>query len=58
MRHLAVPPTTPEGTALCYPAVSGGERPSSSAVFTVHHDKSRWTTFVDIEGNEFDLIAG
>ena len=21
-------------------------------------DKSRWTTFADIEGNEFDLIAG
>jgi catechol 2,3-dioxygenase-like lactoylglutathione lyase family enzyme len=21
-------------------------------------DKSRWTTFTDIEGNEFDLIAG
>jgi hypothetical protein len=21
-------------------------------------DKARWTTFVDIEGNEFDLIAG
>ena len=21
-------------------------------------DKSRWTTFADVEGNEFDLIAG
>ncbi len=21
-------------------------------------DKSRWTTFADIEGNEFDLVAG
>jgi len=21
-------------------------------------DKARWTTFADIEGNEFDLIAG
>jgi Glyoxalase-like domain len=21
-------------------------------------DKTRWTTFADIEGNEFDLIAG
>ncbi|MFY9653921.1 VOC family protein [Trebonia sp.] len=21
-------------------------------------DNSRWTTFADIEGNEFDLIAG
>jgi catechol-2,3-dioxygenase len=24
----------------------------------VQRDKSRWTTFADIEGNEFDLIAG
>jgi catechol 2,3-dioxygenase-like lactoylglutathione lyase family enzyme len=24
----------------------------------LHGDKSRWTTFADIEGNEFDLIAG
>jgi Glyoxalase-like domain len=24
----------------------------------VQTDKSRWTTFADIEGNEFDLIAG
>jgi catechol 2,3-dioxygenase-like lactoylglutathione lyase family enzyme len=24
----------------------------------VPRDKSRWTTFADIEGNEFDLIAG
>ena len=24
----------------------------------VQGDKSRWTTFADIEGNEFDLIAG
>jgi catechol 2,3-dioxygenase-like lactoylglutathione lyase family enzyme len=24
----------------------------------VQADKSRWTTFADIEGNEFDLIAG
>jgi hypothetical protein len=24
----------------------------------VRGDKSRWTTFADIEGNEFDLIAG
>jgi hypothetical protein len=24
----------------------------------LHRDKSRWTTFADIEGNEFDLIAG
>jgi hypothetical protein len=23
----------------------------------VQRDKSRWTTFADIEGNEFDLIA-
>jgi hypothetical protein len=24
----------------------------------VQTDKARWTTFADIEGNEFDLIAG
>jgi Glyoxalase-like domain len=24
----------------------------------LRRDKSRWTTFADIEGNEFDLIAG
>jgi catechol 2,3-dioxygenase-like lactoylglutathione lyase family enzyme len=24
----------------------------------VRRDKARWTTFADIEGNEFDLIAG
>jgi catechol 2,3-dioxygenase-like lactoylglutathione lyase family enzyme len=24
----------------------------------LQRDKSRWTTFADIEGNEFDLIAG
>jgi hypothetical protein len=24
----------------------------------VQRDKARWTTFADIEGNEFDLIAG
>ena len=24
----------------------------------IQRDKSRWTTFADIEGNEFDLIAG
>ena len=24
----------------------------------VQRDKSRWTTFADIEGSEFDLIAG
>ena len=24
----------------------------------LHRDKSRWTPFADIEGNEFDLIAG
>jgi hypothetical protein len=24
----------------------------------VQGDKSRWTTFADIEGTEFDLIAG
>ena len=24
----------------------------------VQRDKFRWTTFADIEGNEFDLIAG
>jgi hypothetical protein len=24
----------------------------------VQADKARWTTFADIEGNEFDLIAG
>ena len=24
----------------------------------VQGDKFRWTTFADIEGNEFDLIAG
>jgi hypothetical protein len=24
----------------------------------LQQDKSRWTTFADIEGNEFDLIAG
>jgi Glyoxalase-like domain len=24
----------------------------------VRTDKARWTTFADIEGNEFDLIAG
>ena len=24
----------------------------------VQRNKSRWTTFADIEGNEFDLIAG
>jgi Glyoxalase-like domain len=24
----------------------------------VQKGKSRWTTFADIEGNEFDLIAG
>jgi hypothetical protein len=24
----------------------------------LHADKIRWTTFADIEGNEFDLIAG
>ncbi|MCU1494822.1 MAG: glyoxalase/bleomycin resistance/dioxygenase family protein [Acidimicrobiaceae bacterium] len=24
----------------------------------VQSDNTRWTTFVDIEGNEFDLIAG
>jgi hypothetical protein len=24
----------------------------------VQRDKTRWTTFADIEGNEFDLIAG
>jgi hypothetical protein len=24
----------------------------------LQRDKSRWTTFTDIEGNEFDLIAG
>ena len=24
----------------------------------VQRDKARWTTFADIEGNEFDVIAG
>jgi hypothetical protein len=24
----------------------------------LQRDKARWTTFADIEGNEFDLIAG
>jgi hypothetical protein len=24
----------------------------------IQRDKARWTTFADIEGNEFDLIAG
>jgi hypothetical protein len=24
----------------------------------IQRDKTRWTTFADIEGNEFDLIAG
>jgi len=24
----------------------------------VQTDKARWTTFADVEGNEFDLIAG
>jgi len=24
----------------------------------VQGDKSRWTTFADVEGTEFDLIAG
>jgi hypothetical protein len=24
----------------------------------VEHDGNRWTTFADVEGNEFDLIAG
>ena len=24
----------------------------------VQRDKFRWTTFADIEGNEFDLVAG
>jgi catechol 2,3-dioxygenase-like lactoylglutathione lyase family enzyme len=24
----------------------------------VHGDRARWTTFADVEGNEFDLIAG
>jgi len=27
-------------------------------IHDVQRDKSRWTTFADIEGNEFDLIAG
>ena len=24
----------------------------------LQRDRARWTTFADIEGNEFDLIAG
>ena len=37
------------------------ERPLSLGALRlrdVQADKSRWTTFADIEGNEFDLIAG
>jgi catechol-2,3-dioxygenase len=32
--------------------------PSAQRLRDVQRDKSRWTTFADIEGNEFDLIAG
>ena len=31
---------------------------SSHRLRDLQRDKSRWTAFADIEGNEFDLIAG
>jgi hypothetical protein len=30
----------------------------AKALNTISTDRARWTTFADIEGNEFDLIAG
>jgi hypothetical protein len=32
--------------------------PGATGIGDVEKGSARWTTFTDIEGNEFDLIAG
>jgi hypothetical protein len=42
----------------CDAETGAAAEPGAQRLCDLRRDKSCWTTFADIEGNEFDLIAG